>query len=132
MASQSLLIKGGTIVTADRTWKADILTQDGIIKEIGDNLENNSKAEVVDASGQPDPNAAHTVNFSLKGPGSIAAVGSGDVNNEEPYQSNQRKLFHGKALVVIRTRRTMGAITLAASAPGMKEASIQIRTVHAE
>src|SRR5436190_1845711 len=52
MSANSLLIKGGTIVTADRTWQADILTQDGIIREIGENLENNTKAEVVDASGQ--------------------------------------------------------------------------------
>ena len=52
MANNSLLIKGGTIVTADRTWKADILTVDGIIAEIGENLENNTKAEVVDATGQ--------------------------------------------------------------------------------
>src|SRR6188768_3870484 len=52
MTSHSLLIKGGTIVTADRTWKADILCVDGIIREIGDNLENSTKAEVVDASGQ--------------------------------------------------------------------------------
>ena len=50
--SNSILIKGGTIVTADLTQKADVLIQDGIIKEIGKNLENNSKAEVVDASNQ--------------------------------------------------------------------------------
>src|SRR3954468_7770635 len=50
--NSSLLIKGGTIVTADQTFKSDILVQDGIIREIGKNLENPGKAEVVDASGQ--------------------------------------------------------------------------------
>ena len=84
--------------------------------------------EAVDANGQPHPNADHPVSFRLKGPGTIAAVGSGDLNNEEPYQGNQRKLFHGKALVVVRTRRTAGALTLTASAPGLKEASIQLAT----
>lgn len=50
--SHAILVKGGTIVTADRTWKADILCVDGIIKEIGENLENTAKAEIVDAAGQ--------------------------------------------------------------------------------
>ena len=82
--------------------------------------------ETVDANGQPHPNAEHQVTFSLKGPGVIAAVGNGDMASEEPYQSNQRKLFHGKALVVVRTSRKGGALTLAASAPGLKGDAIQI------
>src|SRR5881628_1426610 len=48
----SLLIKGGTIVTADRTFRADVYCADGIIKEIGENLETPAKTEVVDARGQ--------------------------------------------------------------------------------
>ena len=42
------VIKGGTIVTADLTYKADILIADGKIAEIGPDL---SGDEVVDASG---------------------------------------------------------------------------------
>ncbi len=82
--------------------------------------------EAVDASGRPHPNADHEVSFSLKGPGTIAAVGSGDMTSEEIYQGHQRKLFHGKALVVVRASRTAGALTLTATAPGLKEAAIQI------
>ncbi len=48
----SVMIKGGTIVTADRTWKADIYCADGIIKQIGENLETPAGAEVVDAAAQ--------------------------------------------------------------------------------
>jgi len=48
------------------------------------------------------------------------------MNNEEPYQGNQRKLYHGKALVVVRTSRTAGALSLTASAPGLKGDAIQI------
>ena len=44
----TLVIKGGTIVTADLTYKADILVDGGKIVEIGENL---SGDEVVDASG---------------------------------------------------------------------------------
>ena len=84
--------------------------------------------EAVDANGHPHPNAGHQIAFTLKGPGSIAAVGSGDMFSEEPYQGNQRKLFHGKALVVVRTSRTAGALTLTASAPGLKEAATLFRS----
>ena len=34
----SKVIKGGTIVTADREWKSDILIDGEIIKQIGNNL----------------------------------------------------------------------------------------------
>jgi dihydropyrimidinase len=44
----SKVISNGTIVTADRTWKADILIEDGKIARIGENL---SGDEVIDASG---------------------------------------------------------------------------------
>lgn len=48
----SILIKGGTIVTADRTFKGDIYCQDGLIQKIGENLETPTGAQVIDASGQ--------------------------------------------------------------------------------
>ena len=44
----SKVIKGGTIVTADREWKSDILIEGEIIKQIGNNLTGD---EVVDAEG---------------------------------------------------------------------------------
>jgi len=48
----SLIIKGGTLVTADQTWQADIYCENGVIKAIGKDLEVPSNAEVLDASGQ--------------------------------------------------------------------------------
>ena len=44
----SKVIKGGTIVTADREWKSDILIEGEVIKQIGNNLTGD---EVVDAEG---------------------------------------------------------------------------------
>ena len=48
----SILIKGGTVVNADHTFKADVLCQDGVIKQIGQNLETPTGCEVLDAAGQ--------------------------------------------------------------------------------
>jgi beta-galactosidase len=84
--------------------------------------------EAVDANLRPHPNAEHQVTFRLEGPGAIAAVASGDMTSEEPYQGNRRKLFHGKALVVVRTSRAAGILTLTAAAPGLKGTTLTIKT----
>jgi len=47
-----LLIRGGTVVNADRAFLADVLTQDGKIVAVGDNLTAPAGATVVDAGGQ--------------------------------------------------------------------------------
>ncbi|MDQ3060652.1 MAG: dihydropyrimidinase [Pseudomonadota bacterium] len=48
----TLLIRGGTVVNADRAFRADVLTQDGRITAVGDNLDAPPGASVVDAGGQ--------------------------------------------------------------------------------
>jgi dihydropyrimidinase len=47
----SVLIKGGTVVNADRSFRADVLCDEGLIQAVGENLEAPSGAEVVDAGG---------------------------------------------------------------------------------
>ncbi|MEQ8357053.1 MAG: dihydropyrimidinase [Kiloniellaceae bacterium] len=47
----AILIRGGTVVTADHSFRADVLTQDDKIVAIGESLEAPSGAEVVDAGG---------------------------------------------------------------------------------
>ena len=44
----SKVIKGGTIVTADRSWQADVLIEGEKIAQIGENLKGD---EVIDAEG---------------------------------------------------------------------------------
>jgi len=48
----SIVIRGGTVVTAEQRSQADIYCQDGVIKAFGPNLEVPSSAEVIDATGQ--------------------------------------------------------------------------------
>ena len=45
----SLLIKGGTVVTAEETYRADVYCANGTIQAIGENLEAPAGAELVDA-----------------------------------------------------------------------------------
>ncbi len=48
----SVLIRGGTVVNADRRFRADVYCQDGKIKAVGPDLEAPSTAQIVDAGGQ--------------------------------------------------------------------------------
>ncbi|MGD1877277.1 MAG: dihydropyrimidinase [Kiloniellaceae bacterium] len=47
----AILIRGGTVVTADHSFRADVLTQDDKIVAIGESLEAPVGAEVIDAGG---------------------------------------------------------------------------------
>jgi len=48
----SVLIKGGTVVTADQTFRADVLCVDGKIASIAKEIDTPSGCEIVDAGGQ--------------------------------------------------------------------------------
>ena len=47
----TILIRGGTVVTAERTHRADVLCRDGLITAVGDTLDAPAGAELVDAGG---------------------------------------------------------------------------------
>ena len=77
--------------------------------------------EAIDAEGRFQPNADQEVQFTITGPGAIAAVGNADGKDESPYQGDRRKLFQGRALVVVRTQGQSGAIQLTAKTAGLAE-----------
>jgi beta-galactosidase len=88
--------------------------------------------EAVDAQGRLQPNASAEVEFDITGPGTIAAVGNGDGTSREAYQGKHRALFNGRALVVVRTTRTPGAIRVAARAVAMTAAEAKLQTEKAK
>lgn len=51
----------------------------------------------------------------------IAAVGNGDGRDGASYQGNRRKLYQGRALVVVRTAKQEGSIHLTGMAAGLTE-----------
>ena len=48
----TVLIQGGTVVNADRSFRADVLCQDGIIAAVGEGLDAPKGAIIIDAGGQ--------------------------------------------------------------------------------
>ena len=84
--------------------------------------------EAVDAEGRLRRDADNEVRFSVSGPGTIAAVGNGDGQDTAAYQGDRRKLFEGRALVVVRTSRQSGAITVKASSQGFSDGAATVET----
>ena len=82
--------------------------------------------EAVDAKGLPDLRADQEIQFEITGPGTIAAVGNGDGRDAASYQTNRRKLFDGRALVVIRSSRQAGTIKVTARSTVLGDGSLTL------
>ena len=82
--------------------------------------------ELVDAKGNRNPMAETLVKFEISGPGTIIGVGNANPRSIESYQSSERKAWHGKCLVVIKSGKYAGQIKLKAIANGLNGASINI------
>jgi beta-galactosidase len=81
-------------------------------------------ATVADRNGILIPDATGLVSFGITGPGIIAAVDNGDNSSAESFQASARKAYQGRCLAIIRGVATRGKITITASSPGLKGASI--------
>jgi beta-galactosidase len=73
------------------------------------------------------PDADNKITFSIEGPAEIAGVDNGDPLSIEPFQADYRKLFHGKAMLILRTKPgEAGAIKITASGDGLESATAEV------
>jgi beta-galactosidase len=103
------------------------LSGDRITVESGESRLLYVTVEVTDANGRLHPAANNEIFFTVHGPARILAVGSGDPRSTEPYTGNQRRAFHGRCLVAVKTSGEHGAITLRAQADGLETAEIELQ-----
>jgi len=85
--------------------------------------------EITDANGVRNPKSENLINFQIKGSGTIVGVGNANPMSTESYQLPQRKAWHGRCLVIVKSTRNKGDIMLKASSPGLKSGSIVIQSV---
>ncbi len=84
--------------------------------------------ELVDGAGNRNRSSGDRVDFSIEGPGTIAAVASSNPMSTESFRQPYRQAWNGRCMVVVRSARQQGEITLTASAQGLKSAAIKIKT----
>lgn len=81
--------------------------------------------EALDAKGLANPLSDHLVRYTIEGPGEIAGVCNGDPLSMEPDQAAERRLFYGKALLIVRPVGP-GVIRVTAEAAGLSPAAVSI------
>ncbi|MBN2318694.1 MAG: hypothetical protein JXR49_06440 [Acidobacteria bacterium] len=85
--------------------------------------------EVVDGEGNPCPLSDDKGTFSVDGPAEIAGIGNGNPLSMEPFRSSSHSLFHGKAMLIIRSIEVKsGAVNVTANADGSESAQVRIDT----
>jgi len=83
--------------------------------------------EAVDEKGTLCPLADNLIRFRVEGPAEIAAVGSGNPLSLEPFQADRRKLFYGKAMLILRTKEGPGgSVNLTAESDGLPAAHVTV------
>lgn len=82
----------------------------------------------VDRKGRRVYHANMPLTFTLKGNATIAAVDNGDICSDELHTGNSRRLYHGTALVILRSDTAPSDITLNVSTPNMTTKSWKGKT----
>ena len=85
------------------------------------------RVEVVDAKGVLVPDASHLVTVKIDGPATLAAFDNASVTDHSMFDSPSRSVQGGKAVAFVRGARGSGAITVTATAPGLRAASATLR-----
>ena len=113
--------------TAGEPAKLRLTPDRASLKADGDDL-SYVLVEAVDQNGNLCPLAMNEVKFSLKGPATIAGVGNGDHHFPAEFDADHVTLFYGKAMLIVRTAEGQGgAIQVAASSDGLREAKASLR-----
>jgi len=85
--------------------------------------------EAQDKKGTFCPLADNLVHFRIDGPAEIVAVGNGNPLSLEPFQADYRKLFYGKAILIVRTREGQGGqIEVSAEGVGLRATDIILQS----
>ncbi len=113
------------LTTADQAAALRITADRKVVRADGQDLAY-LEVEAVDARGRFQEHADQQVEFSISGPGTIVAVGNADAQDSDSYQGTHRKLFEGRALVVVRTLKQSGSIALTAKGAGLSDGSIEV------
>ena len=83
---------------------------------------------VTDKAGNFVPYADNLIKFNIAGNGIIAGVDNGCQTSMEPFKANQRKLFNGMCLLIVKSTKKAGSIMITASSEGLSDKKTVLET----
>jgi beta-galactosidase len=119
------MVTSGSLKTAGKPSRIILKPDRAKINSDGQDL-SYITVEVTDDLGIRNPSAENLIEFSVSGAGSLAAVGSTNPVSLESFRQPQRKVWHGRCMVILRSGKEKGTIRLEAQSEGLTNAAITI------
>lgn len=113
--------------TAGKPYKIVLQTDRNIINADGKDLAF-INVKIVDKNGNFCPTETREITFSVKGAGTFKAAANGNPVSLESFQSLKMKLFSGQLTAIVQSSEKSGKIIFKASAKGVKNGRIEIKT----
>lgn len=85
--------------------------------------------KALDKKGNIVPLADNQITVEVSGSGQLIGLDTGDQTSHEPYKTNSRKLFEGRARAVISANQT-GNIVVNISSPGLQSAQLTLNVIN--
>lgn len=73
-------------------------------------------------------NTDNQLQLTISGPGTIAGIGNAYIKNLDSYIGTARKVWHGRAQVVIKSAGKPGDITLTVNFAGLTAVTIRLKS----
>ena len=128
---------GGKVVarhhleTSDKAMKLELKADNDQWKANGQDLIH-VRIHAVDKKGRRDFTSASNLRFKVEGEAKLVAVSSGDHSSDELNVTDERKLYEGSALVILRSTQNAGEVRLTVTSDDFKPASITFQTLQTE
>ena len=132
-SAEGIVIAEETIVTADKAAQVALQADRSVIHADGKDL-CYITVDIQDEKGNFVPTADNEVQFEIIGQGQIVGVDNGNPVSHERYKAQadgtwKRKVFNGKAVVIVQATEEGGSFTLKASSKGLEGAYVTAYTV---
>ncbi len=120
---------GESIVrTADQPYKIRLSPDRNTIKANGKDL-SYILVEALDKNGNLCPLAGNSIEVKLSGAGELAGIDNGNPQSMTSFRSSTIDLFYGKAMLIVRSKNTLGNVNVRVISKDLKEA---VTTLKAE
>ncbi|MBR6257762.1 MAG: DUF4982 domain-containing protein [Lachnospiraceae bacterium] len=90
------------------------------------------EVSAADADGNPVENAADLLEVKVEGAGYLAGLDNGDSTDTDEYKGCHKRLFSGKALIIVGTTDEAGDVNVTVSSKGLKSASCVLHVLPGE